>query len=86
MHFFTTTNLLAAEQEAGIKHHVALSVVGAQVMPDSGYNTAKEAVAAVDAASTRGPIMNITGSSGCAVAFLSISRRCNAAAPTVAET
>ncbi|HXO11878.1 MAG TPA: LysR family transcriptional regulator [Mycobacterium sp.] len=45
MHFFTTTttNLLAAEQDAGVKHHVALSVVGAQVMPDSGYNTAKAA-------------------------------------------
>jgi uncharacterized protein YbjT (DUF2867 family) len=45
MRFFTTTttNLLAAEQEAGVKHHVALSVVGAQVMPDSGYNTAKAA-------------------------------------------
>lgn len=43
MHFFTTTtrNLLAAEQDAGVKHHVALSVVGAQIMPDSGYNTAK---------------------------------------------
>jgi len=45
MHFFTTTttNLLSAEQEAGVKHHVALSVVGAQIMPDSGYNTAKAA-------------------------------------------
>jgi uncharacterized protein YbjT (DUF2867 family) len=45
MHFFTTatTSLLAAEQEAGVKHHVALSVVGAQTMPDSGYNTAKAA-------------------------------------------
>jgi uncharacterized protein YbjT (DUF2867 family) len=45
MRFFTTTttNLLAAEQEAGVKHHVALSVVGAQAMPDSGYNTAKAA-------------------------------------------
>lgn len=45
MHFFTTAtaNLLAAEREAGVKHHVALSVVGAQVMPDSGYNTAKAA-------------------------------------------
>src|SRR6201992_131039 len=45
MHFFTTAtkNLLAAEQEAGVKHHVALSVVGAQIMPDSGYNTAKAA-------------------------------------------
>lgn len=45
MHFFTTAtaNLLAAEREAGVKHHVALSVVGAQSMPDSGYNTAKGA-------------------------------------------
>ncbi|BBY10701.1 SDR family oxidoreductase [Mycobacterium marseillense] len=45
MHFFTTAtaNLLSAEQEAGVKHHVALSVVGAQSMPDSGYNTAKAA-------------------------------------------
>ena len=45
MHFFTTTttNLLAAEQDAGVKHHVALSVVGGQNMPDSGYNTAKVA-------------------------------------------
>jgi uncharacterized protein YbjT (DUF2867 family) len=45
MHFFTTTttNLLSAEREAGVKHHVALSVVGAQVMPGSGYNTAKAA-------------------------------------------
>lgn len=45
MRFFTTTtaNLLAAEREAGVEHHVALSVVGAQVMPDSGYNTAKAA-------------------------------------------
>src|SRR6202007_3320101 len=45
MHFFTTTtsNLLSAEKEAGVNHHVALSVVGAQIMPDSGYNTAKAA-------------------------------------------
>ena len=45
MHFFTTTttNLLSAERDAGVKHHVALSVVGAQIMPDSGYNTAKAA-------------------------------------------
>jgi uncharacterized protein YbjT (DUF2867 family) len=45
MHFFTTatTNLLSAEREAAVKHHVALSVVGAQIMPDSGYNTAKAA-------------------------------------------
>jgi uncharacterized protein YbjT (DUF2867 family) len=45
MHFFTTStlNLLSAEQEAGVNHHVALSVVGAQTMPGSGYNTAKAA-------------------------------------------
>lgn len=45
MHFFTTvtTNLLSAERAAGVGHHVALSVVGAQRMPDSGYNTAKAA-------------------------------------------
>ncbi|MBU8813685.1 SDR family oxidoreductase [Mycolicibacterium goodii] len=45
MRFFTTTtrNLLAAEREAGVGHHVALSVVGAQAMPDSGYNSAKAA-------------------------------------------
>jgi uncharacterized protein YbjT (DUF2867 family) len=45
MHFFTTAtmNLLSAEQDAGVGHHVALSVVGAHVMPDSGYNTAKAA-------------------------------------------
>jgi len=45
MHFFTTatTNLLSAEREAGVKHHVALSVVGSQNMAASGYNTAKAA-------------------------------------------
>ncbi|OBG33150.1 NmrA family transcriptional regulator [Mycobacterium alsense] len=45
MHFFTTAtaNLLSAERQAGVKHHVALSVVGAQSIPDSGYNTAKAA-------------------------------------------
>ncbi|GCA99251.1 SDR family oxidoreductase [Mycolicibacterium sp. NCC-Tsukiji] len=45
MHYFTTTttNLLAAEREVGVGHHVALSVVGAHTTPDSGYNTAKGA-------------------------------------------
>ncbi|WP_448003215.1 SDR family oxidoreductase [Agromyces bauzanensis] len=43
--FFTTstTNLLAAEREAGVKHHVALSVVGSDRLPDSGYLRAKVA-------------------------------------------
>ena len=45
MEFFTTstTNLLAAEAEAGVRHHVALSVVGADRLPDSGYLRAKVA-------------------------------------------
>lgn len=43
MEFFTrsTSNLLAAEKAAGVGHHVALSVVGAERMPDSGYMRAK---------------------------------------------
>jgi uncharacterized protein YbjT (DUF2867 family) len=43
--FFTTstTNLLEAERAAGVKHHVALSVVGADRLPDSGYLRAKVA-------------------------------------------
>lgn len=37
-----TTNLLTAEKEAGVGHHVALSVVGtAQLAPQSGYFQAK---------------------------------------------
>ncbi|HWX99103.1 MAG TPA: LysR family transcriptional regulator, partial [Mycobacterium sp.] len=45
MDFFTTstTNLLAAGQTAGVAHHIALSVVGADRMPDSGYMRAKVA-------------------------------------------
>jgi uncharacterized protein YbjT (DUF2867 family) len=43
MGFFDTStrNLLAAEAAAGVKHHVALSVVGADRMMDSGYMRAK---------------------------------------------
>lgn len=39
MNFFQTAdrNLLAAERAAGVRHHVALSVVGADRRPDSGY-------------------------------------------------
>jgi uncharacterized protein YbjT (DUF2867 family) len=36
-------NLLAAEEAAGVRHHVALSVVGADRLPDSGYMRAKVA-------------------------------------------
>jgi uncharacterized protein YbjT (DUF2867 family) len=45
MEFFTTSthNLLTAEAEAGVGHHVALSIVGAQELPDSGYLRAKVA-------------------------------------------
>ncbi|WP_406694246.1 SDR family oxidoreductase [Singulisphaera sp. Ch08] len=43
MEFFDTStrNLLAAEAAAGVGLHVALSVVGADRMPDSGYMRAK---------------------------------------------
>ncbi|HEU0123985.1 MAG TPA: SDR family oxidoreductase [Bryobacteraceae bacterium] len=45
MEFFTvsTKNLLAAEAAAGVRHHVALSVVGADRLLDSGYMRAKVA-------------------------------------------
>ena len=45
LEFFETSgrNLLAAETAAGVKHHVALSVVGTERLPDSGYFRAKMA-------------------------------------------
>jgi len=45
MDFFTTstTTLLAAEKTAGVGHHVALSVVGTDRLPESGYFRAKVA-------------------------------------------
>jgi uncharacterized protein YbjT (DUF2867 family) len=47
--FFTTStrNLLAAEDDAGVGHHVAVSIVGADRLPDSGYLRAKVAQEAV---------------------------------------
>ena len=39
----STSNLLAAEAQAGVAHHVALSIVGADRLPDSGYLRAKVA-------------------------------------------
>jgi uncharacterized protein YbjT (DUF2867 family) len=39
----STTKLLAAEAEAGVGHHVALSIVGIERAPDSGYFRAKVA-------------------------------------------
>src|SRR5262249_3573894 len=45
LEFFETSgrNLLAAEAVAGVKHHVALSVVGTDRLADSGYLRAKMA-------------------------------------------
>src|SRR4051794_15620402 len=37
----STRNLLAAEAAAGVKHHVALSVVGTERLLESGYFRAK---------------------------------------------
>jgi len=45
MNFFETStrNLLSNEAAAGVGHHVALSVVGAERLPESGYLRAKVA-------------------------------------------
>jgi uncharacterized protein YbjT (DUF2867 family) len=45
MHFFTTstTNLVAAAEDAGVGHYVALSIVGLDGLPESGYLRAKVA-------------------------------------------
>jgi uncharacterized protein YbjT (DUF2867 family) len=45
LEFFRTSsrNLLAAETTAGVNHHVALSVLGNDRLPDSGYLRAKAA-------------------------------------------
>ena len=45
LEFFQTStrNLLAAEAAAGIRHHVALSIVGIERSPDNGYFRAKVA-------------------------------------------
>ena len=45
LEFFTTStrNVLAAEVGAGVGHHVAVSIVGADRLPDSGYLRAKVA-------------------------------------------
>jgi uncharacterized protein YbjT (DUF2867 family) len=43
--FFTTStrNLLAAERSAGVSHHLAVSIVGCDRLPESGYLRAKVA-------------------------------------------
>src|SRR5262249_47221135 len=45
LEFFQTSgrNLLAAEAAAGVRHHVALSIVGTDRSPDNGYFRAKVA-------------------------------------------
>ena len=45
LEFFTTStrNQLAAERDAGVGHHVAVSIVGCDRLPDSGYLRAKVA-------------------------------------------
>src|SRR5262247_2735558 len=53
LEFFETSgrNLLAAEAAAGVRHHVAVSIVGTDRMPDSGYFRAKVAQEKLIAAS-----------------------------------
>jgi uncharacterized protein YbjT (DUF2867 family) len=43
LEFFETSgrNLLAAEARAGVKHHIALSIVGTERLPKNGYFRAK---------------------------------------------
>jgi uncharacterized protein YbjT (DUF2867 family) len=45
MEFFETSgrNLLPVEAPAGVRHHVALSIVGTERTPDNGYFRAKVA-------------------------------------------
>jgi uncharacterized protein YbjT (DUF2867 family) len=54
LEFFETSgrNLLAAEVAAGVKHHVALSIVGTDRLPENGYFRAKVAQEALIKAST----------------------------------
>jgi len=54
MSFFksSTQNLLAAELAASVRHHVALSVVGSERVPESGYFRAKVAQEAIIKGST----------------------------------
>jgi uncharacterized protein YbjT (DUF2867 family) len=53
--FFVTStrNQLAAERDAGVAHHLAVSIVGADRLPDSGYLRAK---VAQEAAIEVGPV------------------------------
>ncbi|WP_037461439.1 SDR family oxidoreductase [Sinorhizobium fredii] len=55
MEFFETSgrNLMAAEKVAGVKHHIALSVVGTERLQESGYFRAKLAQERLIKASSR---------------------------------
>jgi uncharacterized protein YbjT (DUF2867 family) len=54
LEFFETStrNVLEAEAASGVRHHVALSVVGSERLPDSGYMRAKVAQEKLIAGST----------------------------------
>jgi uncharacterized protein YbjT (DUF2867 family) len=54
MEFFTTStrNVLTAETTAGVGHHVAMSIIGADRLPNSGYMRAKVAQEELIAASS----------------------------------
>jgi uncharacterized protein YbjT (DUF2867 family) len=61
--FFTTStrNLLAAERDAGVGHHLAVTIVGADRLPDNGYLRAKVAQEAeVEAGAIRYTILRAT--------------------------
>lgn len=61
--FFVTStrNLVAAEREAGVGHHLAVSIVGCDRLPDSGYLRAKVAQEAeIEAGSTPFTILRAT--------------------------
>jgi uncharacterized protein YbjT (DUF2867 family) len=63
MEFFLTStrNILAAEMAGGVAHHVALSIVGTDRLPDSGYFRAKLAQEeAIEAASIPYTIVRAT--------------------------
>jgi uncharacterized protein YbjT (DUF2867 family) len=63
LEFFTTStrNQLAAEREAGVGHHLAVSIVGCDLLPDSGYLRAKVAQEAeVEAGGVPHTIMRAT--------------------------
>jgi uncharacterized protein YbjT (DUF2867 family) len=63
LEFFTTStrNVLSAEREAGVGHHVAVAIVGAERLLDSGYLRAKVAQeAAIEAGHVRYTILRST--------------------------